>query len=66
MKVRLADFPQLKLLAWGLHVEELDEELAFELYERGWRHIDEASLTDAERALIRELTSRWGAGVLNV
>lgn len=41
MPVRLADYPQLKLLAWGLHVEELEEQLAFELYERGWRHIDQ-------------------------
>jgi hypothetical protein len=66
MKVRLADFPQLQLLAWGLHVDELEEDVAFELYERQWRHVDEATLTDAERRLIAALVAKWGKGVLHV
>lgn len=66
MKVRLADYPQLRLLAWGLHVDELDEEVALELYERQWRHVDEASLTDTERRFIAALVAKWGKGVLHV
>ncbi|MCU0697689.1 MAG: hypothetical protein MUC96_14275 [Myxococcaceae bacterium] len=67
MKVRLADYPQLRLIAWSRrHVEEIDEAEAFALYEANWRFVDQQSLSDEERALIRRLTDVWGAGVLNV
>ncbi len=67
MKVRLADDPQLKLIAWNRHGEEaLDEAEAFALYEARWRFIDQASLTAAERELIRRLTVTFGAGLLHV
>ncbi len=67
MQVRLDEYPQLRLLAWHRRgVEAIDEQEAFSLYEARWRFIDEATLTPKERELIRELTERWGAGVLNV
>jgi hypothetical protein len=67
MKVRLADYPQLRLLAWNRHAEtELEEEEAFALYESRWRFIEPASLTEPERELIRRLTATWGGGLLNV
>lgn len=35
---------------------------AFALYERNWRHLDEAALTAAERRLVTELKERFGRG----
>jgi hypothetical protein len=67
MKVRLADFPQLKLIAWNRHAEEeIEGAEAFALYESRWRFIDQATLTLAERELIKRLTVTFGAGLLNV
>ena len=47
MKVQLADYPQLRLLAWNRRDDDLiegDEALA--LYERNWIHVDRAQLTE--------------------
>lgn len=67
MLVRLDDYPQLRLIAWHRRgVGEIDEQEAFALYEARWRFIDEATLTEPERELIRQLKNRWGSGVLNV
>lgn len=65
--VRLDDYPQLKRLAWQLQgVEELSPAAALGLYERNWRHIDQASLTAAERALVQALAQQLGGGRLLV
>lgn len=67
MRLRLDDYPQLRLIAWHRRGEgEIDEEEAFALYEARWRFIEEEKLSEKERELIRQLTERWGAGVLNV
>ena len=66
-RVRLAEFPQLKSLAWQLPgVAELSAAEALSLYERNWRHIDEASMAPSERALIKALADRLGGGRLLV
>jgi transcriptional regulator with XRE-family HTH domain len=66
-RVRLADFPQLKRLAWQLHdVDELDPAEALNLYERNWRHIDRSSLEPAERELLQALVAELGGGRLLV
>lgn len=66
-RVRLAEFPQLKALAWQLHdVDELSPADALNLYERNWRHIDRARMVPAERALLDVLVDRLGAGRLLV
>ena len=67
MKVHLNDFPQLKLIAWNRRAEaELEEAEAFALYEARWRFIDQDTLTERERELIKRLTMTFGAGLLNV
>jgi hypothetical protein len=67
MKVRLDDYPQLRLIAWNRHAEqEIEEAEAFALYESRWRFIDQATLTVPERELIKRLTTTWGGGLLNV
>lgn len=67
-RVRLADYPQLRQLAWHLapEVQELTPEEAFALYERHWRHVDAQALDEAERQLLRELTATVGRGVMLV
>jgi hypothetical protein len=66
-RVRLADYPQLKRLAWQLHdVDDLSPGDALNLYERNWRHIDRAGMEPAERALLQTLVDRLGGGRLLV
>lgn len=66
-QVRLAEFPQLKRLAWQLQgVDELSPADALNLYERNWRHIDRARLEPAERELLQTLVDRLGGGRLLV
>ena len=65
--VRLADFPQLRLLAWNRHDEDmLDEREALAIYEAHWRFVDQGHLDEPERALIARLVAQFGNGVLLV
>ena len=60
-RVRLADFPQLKQLAWQLQgADELTPREALGIYERNWRHLDEAVLLPRERNLIDALRLAFG------
>jgi transcriptional regulator with XRE-family HTH domain len=66
-KIRLRDFPQLKKVAWQLSgVNEIPPPQALELYERNWRHVDRAALSDDEAALIDALSRELGGGRLLV
>ena len=64
--VELADYPQLKLLAWHRQGATLTEPEALAIYERNWRHIDRANLGQAERDFIADLVKRHGEGALLV
>lgn len=67
MSVQLADYPQLRLLAWNRAPDALlSDEEAFGLYEREWRWVEQAALCERERALIARLTEACGGGVMNV
>jgi len=66
-RIRIAEYPQLRRLAWQLHgVSTLRPEDALGLYERNWRHVDIAALDAAERALINALVQQFGGGRLLV
>lgn len=66
-RLSLSDYPELKRLAWQQHgVAELTPAQALSLYERNWRHIDQASLQPAEQALIKALMEQLGGGRLLV
>jgi hypothetical protein len=44
-RIHLADYPQLKQLAWQVHgTDELTPAEALSIYERNWRHVDMQSL----------------------
>jgi len=61
------DFPELKMLAWNRDpARPIPASEAFALYERNWRFVDAGALTEAEAALIRDLTRAYGNGVLLV
>jgi len=56
VRIRLADFPKLKELAWQIHgVEELSPHEALDIYERNWRHVDAETLSAEERDLVDAL-----------
>lgn len=52
-RVRLADYPQLKQLAWQVQgADTLSPLEAWDIYERNWRHVDEQALSVDEQQLI--------------
>ena len=60
-RIRIADYPQLKKLAWQLDdVVALTPKEALALYERNWRHVDRDALTEDETTLIRRLVDAFG------
>lgn len=65
--IRLADHPQLARLAWQMPAStRLTPQEALGLYERNWRHIDQAALAEPERALLAQLIAHEGRGRLLV
>lgn len=65
--VRVGDYPQLNAIAWQLRADtELTGAEALQLYERNWRHVDQAAMCDKERAFVRQLADTHGGGVLLV
>ena len=63
--VRLADYPQLRDLAWNRVDEFIPAREAFQLYERNWRLLDAKTLDDGERALIARLEKELGSDEIN-
>lgn len=62
-KIRLADYPQLKALAWQLKdTVELSPKEAFDLYERNWRHVDLKTMSSKEREFLETLLVTYGRG----
>src|SRR5574343_1679417 len=60
-RVRLAEYPQLKQLAWQVQgVDELTPREALGIYERNARHLDDAALLPRERNLIAALRQAFG------
>ena len=60
-RVRLAEYPQLKKLAWQVQgVDELTPREALGIYERNARHLDDTALLPHERNLIAALRQAFG------
>lgn len=54
--VRLADYPQLRQIAWGLRgIDALTPAEALGLYERNWRHLDLQAMEPREQSLVQAL-----------
>lgn len=57
-RVVLADYPQLRQLAWHIPgADEVSAREAWGIYERNWRHLDLDSLEPHERELLDALKS---------
>ena len=60
-RVKLADYAQLKKLAWQLKdTKEISPKEALELYERNWRHVDLKTMSPREREFIQALLAAFG------
>ena len=67
LAVRVGDFPQLRMIGWQLRDDtELSGVEALALYERNWRHVDHAAMTDGERAFLQRLADTYSRGILLV
>jgi hypothetical protein len=63
VRVRLAEYPQLKALAWQIHgTDTLSPMEALGIYERNARHLDTAAMSTAEQALWQALRTGLGGG----
>lgn len=63
--VDIREWPALRELAWNRADRWIPAGEAFALYERNWRHVDRAALTQREREFIAELAQRFGDGRLD-
>lgn len=61
----IEDYPMLKDLAWNRTDDLMPAREAFNLYERNWRFVDTARLTERERALIERLAHEYGGGIVH-
>ncbi|WP_224958669.1 helix-turn-helix domain-containing protein [Geomonas subterranea] len=60
-RIPLAEYPQLKQLAWQVQgTETLSPKEAWDIYQHNWRHLDEQSLTENEDQLIAALRMAFG------
>jgi transcriptional regulator with XRE-family HTH domain len=63
-RIRMADYPQLRKLAWQVHgTDELTPLEALGIYEQNWRHADIEAMDSRERDLVDAL--RQGLGTVN-
>jgi transcriptional regulator with XRE-family HTH domain len=61
VEIDLAAYPQLAKLAWQISSDTRLRPLeAWGIYERNWRHLDQAALTEQERRLIEALERAVG------
>ncbi len=61
MQVHIDKYPQLRTLCWNRDQNSwLEDDEVFALYERNWRFVDVEALTTDEKALLAELTDRYG------
>lgn len=60
-RIRLADYPELKKLAWHVQgTDVLSAREAMDIYERNRRHLDEDALTPEEARLLAALRIAFG------
>lgn len=56
-------YQELNLLLWDIHTQFIKPEVAFQLYEKRWKYVDEKLLTKDEKNLIEKLTNTFGKGL---
>jgi transcriptional regulator with XRE-family HTH domain len=67
VRISLADYPQLKALAWQVQgTDHLTPVEAFDIYERNIRHLDLPTMTAQEQALWQALQQAFGKRAADV
>lgn len=67
VRIALADYPQLKALAWQVHgVDTISPVEAFGIYERNARHLDMQAMTPEEQQLWKLLEQVFAQGAPDV
>lgn len=67
VRIALADYPQLKALAWQVHgTDHLTPVEAFDIYERNARHLDMPTMGAQEQALWQALQEAFGKRAAHV
>ena len=67
VRIALADYPQLKALAWQVHgTDHLTPVEAFDIYERNARHMDMRNMNTQEQALWQALQQAFGKRAAHV
>jgi transcriptional regulator with XRE-family HTH domain len=67
LNIRIADYPQLRQLAWQMPgTAVLTPRQAWSIYERNRRHLDEAALTPNERTLLDALKAVFAGDSVGV
>ncbi len=67
VRIALADYPQLKALAWQVHgTDHLTPVEAFDIYERNARHMDMRNMNTQEQALWQALQQGFGKRAAHV
>ncbi len=67
VRILLADYPQLKALAWQVHgTDHLTPVEAFDIYERNARHLDLSTMAAQEQALWQALQEAFGKRAAHV
>ena len=64
--VEIKRYPQLQQIAWQRHTPTVTGKEALALYERNWRHVDQAAMQPHERELLAALARAYGHGALLV
>jgi transcriptional regulator with XRE-family HTH domain len=65
--ITVGDYPGLRTLAWQTDAgTTITEAEALNLYERGWRHLNQETLTGHEKAFIQHLADTYSNGRLLV
>ncbi len=66
-RIALADYPQLRQLAWQVHgTDWLTPREALDIYERNWRHADAQALEPREQQLVDALRLALADGAHHV
>lgn len=67
VRIALADYPQLKALAWQVHgTDHLTPVEAFDIYERNARHLELPTMAAQEQALWQALQEAFGKRAAHV
>lgn len=61
MEIEIKNYPQLNSITWSYSGGNgfIDEKSAFNLYESNWRFVDIPSITECEKKLINDLSSKF-------